>query len=48
MPAEKAATLPKSGAGPEGEATASIAAALLFFFFCHFLPKNRVSSPQTT
>jgi hypothetical protein len=25
-----------------------LALQLLSFFFCHFLPKNRLSSPKTT
>jgi hypothetical protein len=29
------------------EATDSIAVFLPLFFFCHFLPKNRMSSPKT-
>ena len=30
------------------EVTEYIAFALLDYFFCHFLPKNRMSSPEST
>jgi hypothetical protein len=42
------AVRPKVGAEPKGEATDSMAFALSFYFFLRFLPKNRMSSPETT
>jgi hypothetical protein len=37
-----------AGAKPEGQATDSVAFASSFFFFSHFPPKNRMSTPKTT
>jgi hypothetical protein len=33
---------------PKAEVTDFIAIVFAFIFICHFLPKNRMSSPQTT